>query len=134
MPNAAMNVSVGGELGEPELVLGEQRQDGALLADHPADERVDADQQRELREVLPQPQPQPRDGVVIAVVLIGPRPAARPLHAAQVSGPPSSTETSRRPRAVRMLAPVIARSPCPHMTVTGPVGNGDRPKGCRARC
>ena len=34
-----------GERGEPELVLGEQRQDGAFLADHAADERVDADEQ-----------------------------------------------------------------------------------------
>ena len=47
----------GGELGEPELVLGEQRQDGALLADHAADEGVDADEQRELGEVLAQPEP-----------------------------------------------------------------------------
>ena len=31
-----------GEGGEPELALGEQRQHGAFLADHAADERVDA--------------------------------------------------------------------------------------------
>ena len=41
-----------GERGEPELLLGEQRQDGTLLADHPADERIHADQQQELGEVL----------------------------------------------------------------------------------
>ena len=35
----------------------EQRDDRPLLADHPADERVDRDEQRELAEVLAQPQP-----------------------------------------------------------------------------
>ena len=30
----------GGERGDPELALGEQRQDDAFLADHPADQRV----------------------------------------------------------------------------------------------
>ena len=56
----------GGELGEPELVLGEQRQDGAFLADHAADEGVDADEQRELGEVLAQPEPD-RRAVCVAV-------------------------------------------------------------------
>ena len=50
----------GGELGEAELLLGEQRQDGALLADHAADEGVDADEQRELGEVLAQAEAQRR--------------------------------------------------------------------------
>ena len=35
----------GGERGEPEHPVGEQREDGAFLADHPADEGVDADEQ-----------------------------------------------------------------------------------------
>ena len=46
-----------GERGEPEDLLGQQRQDRAFLADHPADQRVDADEQQELGEVLPQPEP-----------------------------------------------------------------------------
>ena len=44
----------GGEGREVERAHGEQREHGAFLADHPADERVDADEQRELREVLAQ--------------------------------------------------------------------------------
>ena len=63
MPNAAMNVSVRRERGEAELLLGQQRQDGAFLADHPADEGVDADEQQELAEVLAQPEAdRPPDG------------------------------------------------------------------------
>ena len=38
----------GGVRGEPEDPLREQRQDRAFLADHPADERVDGDEQHEL--------------------------------------------------------------------------------------
>ena len=41
-----------GARGELELLLGDRRQDAALHADHRADERVDDDEQRELREVL----------------------------------------------------------------------------------
>ena len=56
----------GGERGEPELGLGEQREDGAFLADHAADEGVDADEQRELAEVLPEPELQRSLGGVAA--------------------------------------------------------------------
>ena len=35
----------GGVGGEAELAVGEQRQHGAFLAEHPADQRVDRDQQ-----------------------------------------------------------------------------------------
>jgi hypothetical protein len=45
--------------GEAELLGADQRQDRALQADHAADEEVDGDEQRELRPVLPQPQPHP---------------------------------------------------------------------------
>ena len=41
----------GGEGGEPEPTLAEQREHSALLSDHAADQRVDADQQRELGKV-----------------------------------------------------------------------------------
>ncbi len=39
---------------QPEDPLGQQRQDRALLTEHPADQGVDRDQQAELREVRPQ--------------------------------------------------------------------------------
>ena len=51
-----MNVSVAVNAVRWNVRIGEQRQHGAFLADHPADERVDADEQRELREVLAQAQ------------------------------------------------------------------------------
>jgi hypothetical protein len=50
----------GGVLVEPELVGRQQREDGAFLADHAADQRVHADEQHELGEVLPQSQPDAR--------------------------------------------------------------------------
>ncbi len=77
-----------GERGEPELLLGEQREHGAFLADHPADERVDADEQRELAEVLLEAEPQRCVGRGGAH-----RPVSngRPVAVDQVSGPPSST-------------------------------------------
>ena len=37
---------------EVKLLLGDRRQDAAFHADHGADERIDDDEQRELREVL----------------------------------------------------------------------------------
>ena len=106
----------GGERGEAEHLVGEERQDGAFLADHAADERVDADEQRELGEVLPQTEPD-RAAVVHSTSSVS------PVAFAQSSGPPSSTRRSRAPLAARTLAPVIARSPCPHITVTGPSGS-----------
>jgi hypothetical protein len=42
----------GGERGQPEHVLREQRQHRPLLADHAPDQRVDRNQQQELRQVL----------------------------------------------------------------------------------
>ena len=53
-PNATINVERRGERGEPELLFGEQREHRAFLADHPTDERVDADEQGELGDVLAQ--------------------------------------------------------------------------------
>ncbi len=44
--------------GEAEHGVGEQRQHGAFLAEHAADEGVDRDEQAELGEVGPQPEPQ----------------------------------------------------------------------------
>jgi hypothetical protein len=41
-----------GVAGQGELLLGQQRQHRAFLPDEPTDERVDPDQQRELRQVL----------------------------------------------------------------------------------
>ena len=46
-----------GARGEAEVVAADQRQGRALEADHRADEGVDRDQQRELRAVLAQPEP-----------------------------------------------------------------------------
>ena len=42
--------------GELKLLFGEERQNAALHADHRADERVDDDEQRELRDVLAKPE------------------------------------------------------------------------------
>ena len=47
----------GGVRLEAELALPQQGQDGALLAEHAADEGVDRDEQGELGGVLPQPEP-----------------------------------------------------------------------------
>src|SRR5205823_6429513 len=105
----------------------EKRQNGAFLADHPADECVDADEQRELREVLAQPQ---ADG--LRVLASGDRHSrVRPVALAQSSGPPASTATSARPRATRIEAAVMARSPCPHIIVTGPGGTSSTASGTR---
>ena len=89
------------------------------MADHPADERVDGDEQGELGEVLAQPEPD--RGVGDAGVVIDrcrgggrwrpPRCRAAVEHA-----------DARWPRAVRRLAAVMARSPWPHMTVNGSSG------------
>jgi hypothetical protein len=43
--------------GEVEVVLGDRRQDAPLHSDHRADECVDDNQERELREVLTQAEP-----------------------------------------------------------------------------
>ncbi len=111
----------GGELGEPELFLSEQRQDGSFLADHAADQCVDTYEQRELGNVLAQPEAN-RRRCGVGRCAHRPTTSGWPLDSAHVSGPPSRTVTSRWPRRVRMLAPVMARSPCPHITVTGPAG------------
>ena len=46
-----------------EFAFREQREDGSFLADHAAHQGVHADEQRELGEVLAQPEAQPEDGV-----------------------------------------------------------------------
>ena len=46
--------------GQPELALREQREDAPLLPDHRADQRVDADQQRELPDIRAEAQPDVR--------------------------------------------------------------------------
>ena len=97
MPKATMKVSGGGERAEREDLLGQQRQHGAFLADHAADEGVDRDEQGELGQVGAQPEPDRRcrrGG--------GHRPGARawPVAAAQSSGPPTRT-ASRGARPVR---------------------------------
>jgi hypothetical protein len=48
--------------GEVELLAPDQRQRRALQADHRADEGVDGEQQRELRQVLAQPEPRMPSG------------------------------------------------------------------------
>src|SRR5204862_5348604 len=47
---------------EMKLLLGDRRKDRALEADHRADERVDDDEQRELREVRAEPEPNDATG------------------------------------------------------------------------
>ena len=49
----------GGLRAEPEFLLPEEREHRAFQAHHRADEAVQEDEERELREVLPQPQPHP---------------------------------------------------------------------------
>ena len=51
-----------GARGQAEVLAADERQRRAFQADHRADERVDRDQQRELRAVLAQPQPDLRCG------------------------------------------------------------------------
>src|SRR5437867_4875098 len=48
----------GGLRGESELLLAEERQHRPLQPDHRAHEGVQDDEDRELREILPQPEPQ----------------------------------------------------------------------------
>src|SRR5262249_4286693 len=48
----------GGLRAETEFLLAQERQHGPLQAHHGANERVQDDEQRELREVLPQSEPQ----------------------------------------------------------------------------
>src|SRR5262249_29690499 len=103
---------------QPEYLVGKQRQHGAILADHAADERVHCNEQRELRDVLAQAETYRADFGVAHSTSSG-----RPVRAAQSSGPPTSTRSSDAPRASRMLAALIARSPCPHITVIALSGN-----------
>ena len=56
-PNAAMKVSVAVKAVRANS-LGQQRQHGAFLTDHAAHDGADAHEQRELGDVLPQPEPQ----------------------------------------------------------------------------
>src|SRR5207302_462426 len=93
----------------------DQRQHRALLADHPTNEGVHPHQKRELGQVGAKAEAhrprRPRHGRVAR---------RRPEATAQSSGPPMATARSSRPVAARMLAAVIARSPWPHITVSGP--------------
>ena len=61
---------------------------------------------------------------VVAVVLIARRRAADRSMPPRCRGRRRAPTRRDGPRAVRMLAPVIARSPCPHITVTGPSRSG----------
>ena len=96
------------ESSQPEFLLGEQREHGAFLADHATDERVDTDEKGELGDVLLEPEPQ---GCLCGRRAHGVADRGLPVAVDQVSGPPSRTTTPPCPRAVRMLAALIARSP-----------------------
>ena len=89
----------GGEGGEAEHAIGEQRQHGAFLADHPADERVDADEQRELAEVLAQTRA--GSGAGVAVVGHASISSGVPVAVGPVVGPPARTRDVVRGRVVR---------------------------------
>ena len=83
----------GGERGDPEHPIREQGKHGAFLTDHPADERVDADEETELAEVCPQSE---SDGGALGC---GHRSiwSARPLAVDQSSGPPMAMHTFALP-------------------------------------
>ena len=59
-PKTTMNDSTAALRRQVELVLGDRGQDRPLHAHHRADERVDEDEQRELRQVLAQAEPRRR--------------------------------------------------------------------------
>ncbi len=101
----------------------EQRQHGAFLAEHAADQGVDGDQQRELCGVGPQPQGQrsAAAGRRGGGCRHGPEVSGVPCASAHSSGPPTSTATSARPARSSRLPAVIARSPCPHITTVASV-------------
>src|SRR5439155_4523832 len=108
----------GREGGEAEHLVGEQREHRALLADHAADEGIHRNEQYELRQVFTQTEPDGRSRRVAHE-----RSSTVSVAFAQSSGPPLSTCTSPTWRASSRLAAVIARSPCPHITVNGPRGS-----------
>ena len=104
-----MNVSAELQRLEAEHLGREQRQDGPLLADHPADQSVDRDEQRELAEVRPEAEPdagQSRD------VGIGGR------HAPVARGRPTARDQSRA---------------LPRNTVRCPAGPFEEAGRCRRR-
>ena len=68
----------GGARAQPEVMLADQRQDASLQADHPTDERVERDQERELGGVLAQAEAN-RHGH--AGVLVAPRRLAATIRA-----------------------------------------------------
>ena len=70
-----------------------------------------------------------RIGADVAVVVTRRSRAAFPVLADQSSGPPARTARSWWPCCSRMEAPVIARSPWPHITVIRPRGVGVVGKG-----
>lgn len=77
-----------------EDVVGEQRQYGALLAEHAPDQGVDEDEQAELGKVGAQSEPY---GPGLGVRRHAPSHSGRPVASAQSSGPPVRTATSRCP-------------------------------------
>src|SRR5262249_50681606 len=129
----------GERAGERRQVEGagrQQRHDRALLAEGPADQRVDRDQQTELGQVGAQPQlyrgtgrgpaRRRRPGRCRAGGRGGGgagggpgRPGRRRGASAPSGGPPVITATAVCPARSRTLAAVVARSPCPHIVTTG---------------
>ena len=125
-----MKVSAAVNAVSPNASVGEQRQDGAFLADHAADERVDPDEQAELGEVLAQPEPQPAAGrwasassVDVQGVGRWPRPSRRAAGEHRDVAVAGAVEEAG--------APVMARSPCPH--ITGSDRRGSRSAACGER-
>ena len=82
----------------------EQRQHGAFLTEHPADERVDGDQQRELGDVGPQPQDQQSPSRPVAA-------AVGRGHALESSGGAVRCRPSRRVRRRGRKCPRVRRAP-----------------------
>ena len=84
------------EASQPEDVGREERQDRPLLADHPADERVDADEERELAEVGPEAEPDRREDGRHLRLAVGHADARRPVSRYVRSRPLPLTSTSPR--------------------------------------
>jgi len=110
------------------LRLGEPPADTLATSgpDHPTDQRVDPDQQGELGEVGAQAKAHPA-GRSLPDGARGPphgRASGRPVAALHSAAPPPmTTRRSRRPARASRLAAVVARWPCPHITVSGPAGS-----------
>ena len=79
---------------EAEHLGGQERQDRPLLADHPADERIDRDQQRELAELGSQAK---ADGVGGGVRCLCRLDRNGPAHAPVAGGRSTAPDQSRVP-------------------------------------